>query len=203
MNNTKKLIIIGLGMLFSVGVFSVSCKKGLESADEMKMAARMEQTEKEILYYTCGMHPSVRVIPEDYEKGNDSCPICNMDLVPVYKDQAGMEMGAADHEEHEDGKDHLQNSRGCTQQIRNDEHQTAFDVRRLMMRIINNNPARGSTLQRGTRRQERGWSRCLPSPLEPHVPSLIPSYVRARPSAAPPRRPRRTPRRQSHDVAAR
>jgi Cu(I)/Ag(I) efflux system membrane fusion protein len=102
MNNTKKLIIIGLGILFSVAVFSVSCKKGGESADEMKMDAQMEQTEKEILYYTCGMHPSVRVTPEDYKNGNDSCPICNMDLVPVYKDQAGMEMGDAGHEGHED-----------------------------------------------------------------------------------------------------
>ncbi len=36
--------------------------------------------EDEILYWTCGMHPSVRA--EDPGK----CPICNMDLVPVMKE---------------------------------------------------------------------------------------------------------------------
>jgi Cu(I)/Ag(I) efflux system membrane fusion protein len=35
--------------------------------------------EDEILYWTCGMHPSVRAD----EPGK--CPICNMDLVPVMK----------------------------------------------------------------------------------------------------------------------
>ncbi|MFH1783160.1 MAG: efflux RND transporter periplasmic adaptor subunit [Candidatus Omnitrophota bacterium] len=35
-------------------------------------------------YYTCGMHPSVKVSVEDYDKGNKSCPICNMYLTPVH-----------------------------------------------------------------------------------------------------------------------
>ncbi len=35
------------------------------------------QEEDEILYWTCGMHPSVRA------DGPGKCPICNMDLVPV------------------------------------------------------------------------------------------------------------------------
>ena len=104
MNNTKKIVFIGLGVLFLLAAFSVSCKKEAESLDESEMTAQMKPGEKEILYYTCGMHPTVRVTPEDYERGNDSCPICNMDLVPVYKDQAGMEMGAADHAEHEEGE---------------------------------------------------------------------------------------------------
>ncbi len=43
---------------------------------------------KEILYYTCGMHPSVRVSPAQYEKGKTTCPICNMNLVPVYRERA-------------------------------------------------------------------------------------------------------------------
>ena len=43
--------------------------------------------EKEILYYTCGMHPSVRISPEEYDKGSVNCPICNMNLVPVYKEK--------------------------------------------------------------------------------------------------------------------
>ncbi|MFH1378984.1 MAG: efflux RND transporter periplasmic adaptor subunit [bacterium] len=38
-----------------------------------------------IAYYTCGMHPSVHINPEDY---NDDvlCPICNMKLIPVMKE---------------------------------------------------------------------------------------------------------------------
>ncbi|MFC1632439.1 hypothetical protein ACFL2I_07790, partial [Candidatus Omnitrophota bacterium] len=36
----------------------------------------------EILYYTCGMHPSVRIAPEDYQPGETLCPICNMKLTP-------------------------------------------------------------------------------------------------------------------------
>ncbi|MFC1482672.1 efflux RND transporter periplasmic adaptor subunit [Candidatus Margulisiibacteriota bacterium] len=36
-----------------------------------------------ILYYTCSMHPSVKVTPKEYEKGNTTCPICFMPLIPV------------------------------------------------------------------------------------------------------------------------
>ena len=39
---------------------------------------RKPTTDNRILYYTCGMHPSVRVTPQDYEKGNRNCPICQM-----------------------------------------------------------------------------------------------------------------------------
>jgi Cu(I)/Ag(I) efflux system membrane fusion protein len=102
MKNTKILLVIGLGILFIAGAFSISCKKTQEIADDSRMAAEMKPAEKEILYYTCGMHPSVRVTPEDYEKGNNKCPICNMDLVPVYKDQAGIEMKSDEHLEHEE-----------------------------------------------------------------------------------------------------
>ncbi len=45
-----------------------------------------QETGEEILYYTCGMHPSVRVSPQEYEKGNTTCPICNMNLTPIYKE---------------------------------------------------------------------------------------------------------------------
>ncbi len=36
-----------------------------------------------ITAYTCGMHPSVRISPEEFAAGNRKCPICSMDLVPV------------------------------------------------------------------------------------------------------------------------
>ncbi|MEK7699896.1 MAG: efflux RND transporter periplasmic adaptor subunit, partial [Planctomycetota bacterium] len=42
-----------------------------------------ESKEKKILYWTCGMHPSVRM-----DKPG-KCPICGMDLVPVYEKSAG------------------------------------------------------------------------------------------------------------------
>ncbi|MBM4055290.1 MAG: HlyD family efflux transporter periplasmic adaptor subunit [Planctomycetes bacterium] len=42
-----------------------------------------ETNEKKILYWTCGMHPSVRM-----DKPG-KCPICAMDLIPVYEKGAG------------------------------------------------------------------------------------------------------------------
>ena len=93
MTKTKKTMIVGIGIFTLLAVnFSVSCKKGEITTEEAQKMA----------YYTCGMHPTVRVSPEDYEKGNDSCPICKMDLIPVYKEQAGMEMEAGEHEGHDE-----------------------------------------------------------------------------------------------------
>ncbi|MCA9398916.1 MAG: efflux RND transporter periplasmic adaptor subunit, partial [Candidatus Omnitrophica bacterium] len=39
----------------------------------------------EISYYTCGMHPSVRVSVKSYDNGDTNCPICFMPLTPVKK----------------------------------------------------------------------------------------------------------------------
>ncbi|MDP8266239.1 MAG: efflux RND transporter periplasmic adaptor subunit [Candidatus Aceula meridiana] len=44
-----------------------------------------------ISYYTCGMHPSVKVTVENYEKGDTKCPICFMPLMPVIKSSMNME----------------------------------------------------------------------------------------------------------------
>ena len=41
----------------------------------------------QIEYYACGMHPSVRVSPQEYRKGKANCPICNMKLTPVYREE--------------------------------------------------------------------------------------------------------------------
>jgi multidrug efflux pump subunit AcrA (membrane-fusion protein) len=93
MNNTKKFLIVGIGAIFILAMsFSVSCKRSETKIGEAQEVAQSKPGEKEILYYTCGMHPTVRVTPEDYEQGNSSCPICHMDLIPVYKEQAGMDM---------------------------------------------------------------------------------------------------------------
>jgi Cu(I)/Ag(I) efflux system membrane fusion protein len=105
MNKTKKILIFGIGIFLLLAVnFSVSCKKGEIATEEAQKVAQSKPGERQILYYTCGMHPSVRVSPEDYEKGNTSCPICQMDLVPVYEDKAGMEMESGKYEGHEEGE---------------------------------------------------------------------------------------------------
>jgi Cu(I)/Ag(I) efflux system membrane fusion protein len=102
MNTRRNILIITLGLLFIMGSFSIfSCKKAENVHEKTAMAKQQEAAEKEILYYTCGMHPSVRVKPEDFEAGNNKCPICNMNLVPVYKeDEASMDITATEHEEH-------------------------------------------------------------------------------------------------------
>ncbi len=103
MNKFKKASVIGLGViLLAVSLVFVSCEKGEEGTPEEQMTAEKKAAEREILYYTCGMHPSVRVSPDDYEKGNTSCPICNMGLVPVYKEEGQVaEMEPGEHEEKE------------------------------------------------------------------------------------------------------
>lgn len=67
------LIFLGTALMFT------SCGKGKEP--------RASSLQPRAEYYTCGMHPSVKVSPEDYNKGNKNCPICNMNLTPVYKEE--------------------------------------------------------------------------------------------------------------------
>jgi multidrug efflux pump subunit AcrA (membrane-fusion protein) len=57
-----------------------------------EQANEVNQDERKILYYTCGMHPSIKVSPDDYEKGVKDCPICHMALTPVYEKSKDMEM---------------------------------------------------------------------------------------------------------------
>ena len=103
MNKLKKFLILGLGGIFLVmSVIFVSCKSGEDKVEETPLAAQQKTAEREILHYTCGMHPSVRVSVEDYEKGNENCPICNMGLVPVYKEAGEIEeMEMGEYAEHE------------------------------------------------------------------------------------------------------
>ncbi|UJS17796.1 MAG: efflux RND transporter periplasmic adaptor subunit [Candidatus Jettenia sp.] len=54
-------------------------------AEEAKEEVKGEAKEKKILYWTCGMHPSVKM-----DKPG-KCPICAMDLVPVYEKGTGVE----------------------------------------------------------------------------------------------------------------
>lgn len=73
-------------ILFVMAIFSISfifTGWGQTKSGE----SRATSDEARISYYTCGMHPSVRVSVEEYNKGNKNCPICNMNLTPVYKEQ--------------------------------------------------------------------------------------------------------------------
>ncbi|MFH1352371.1 MAG: efflux RND transporter periplasmic adaptor subunit [bacterium] len=66
-------------LVFLIGAFVFSFFSGCSKKPETEH--REPQTE--ILYWTCGMHPSIKVSPEEYKKGSTQCPICKMDLVPV------------------------------------------------------------------------------------------------------------------------
>ncbi len=48
-------------------------------------AATAQSQERQILYWTCSMHPQI------HASGPGKCPICGMDLIPVYKSQGGEE----------------------------------------------------------------------------------------------------------------
>jgi len=73
-------------MTFIVSVFGivvVSCSNETQS----KHSDGKSEQITGIKSYTCGMHPSVNVSPEEYAKGATSCPICNMNLTPVYAEE--------------------------------------------------------------------------------------------------------------------
>ncbi len=100
MKRYTKFLFIGIGIIIvAVVLLLMFFPRGEKAVEETKIQAQETTLAKKILYYTCGMHPSVRVSPEDYEKGNQNCPICNMGLVPVYEEGEAMEMEAGEHEE--------------------------------------------------------------------------------------------------------
>ena len=71
----KDVIAWSAVIVLSLGA-GIGCK---EKTSETPSADTHEtKSQSEILYWTCGMHPTVRSDKED------KCPICFMDLVPVY-----------------------------------------------------------------------------------------------------------------------
>ncbi|MFC1754674.1 efflux RND transporter periplasmic adaptor subunit [Thermoproteota archaeon] len=64
---------------------SVIALISLVSCSNKDQGVAQQESNEIIEYYTCGMHPSVRVSPQEYNKGSVNCPICNMGLTPVYK----------------------------------------------------------------------------------------------------------------------
>lgn len=85
MRKKNIFLILFITIIFSSGFVFTSCNQ--RPTNEQ----RTTNDERRIRYYTCGMHPSVRVSVEEYNKGNKNCPICNMNLTPVYKDEAKAE----------------------------------------------------------------------------------------------------------------
>lgn len=77
-------MILGLAILAIVIFPLTSCGRREPKEGHAESKASIEG---EIFYYTCGMHPSVRVTPQQYNSGTSNCPICNMKLVPVYKEK--------------------------------------------------------------------------------------------------------------------
>jgi len=78
----RKIIYIGVALVVVSSLFFLfPYKESIAQVPNQGETKELVKEEKEILYWTCGMHPSVR----SDEPGK--CPICNMDLVPVYKEE--------------------------------------------------------------------------------------------------------------------
>ncbi|MFQ5952271.1 MAG: efflux RND transporter periplasmic adaptor subunit [Candidatus Omnitrophota bacterium] len=81
----RNIVLIGvivIGMIVIAGIASNLINRG-----KVRPEAGIREEAAQIDYYTCGMHPSVRVSPAEYKKGKTNCPICNMKLTPVYKEK--------------------------------------------------------------------------------------------------------------------
>jgi len=91
--NLIKSALVILSILFSTCVpysLMTQCRASLRDILNLIPSACAEEAkEKKILYWTCGMHPSVKM-----DKPG-KCPICAMDLVPVYEKGAGAEEAGA------------------------------------------------------------------------------------------------------------
>lgn len=70
-----------ISFVLMIGFIIVSSFTVSFAQDEHK--GSQKKSEEKVSMYTCGMHPSVRVSVENYEKGDTKCPICFMPLTPV------------------------------------------------------------------------------------------------------------------------
>src|SRR3989339_734762 len=82
----RQVILFILCILFNIHAFTIS---SFDVSVCVPSASAEEIKEKKIFYWTCGMHPSVKM-----DKPG-KCPICAMDLVPVYEKGAGAEEAGA------------------------------------------------------------------------------------------------------------
>src|SRR3989338_1538609 len=82
----RQVILFILCILFNIHAFTIS---SFDVSVCVPSASAEELKEKKILHWTCGMHPSVKM-----DKPG-KCPICAMNLVPVYEKGAGVEEAGA------------------------------------------------------------------------------------------------------------
>jgi Cu(I)/Ag(I) efflux system membrane fusion protein len=68
-------------LVFALCVVAAALAVGGVAHRHASSAQPAAASERKILYYTCPMHPSVRA-----DKPG-ACPICGMNLVPVYADE--------------------------------------------------------------------------------------------------------------------
>ena len=86
----KKQLVIGqLVLVFCLGIFfhwifSDSSKKIPVNETGASVQHEMEKP----MFWTCSMHPNIQ------KQGPGKCPICGMDLIPVFSTTTGKEMGS-------------------------------------------------------------------------------------------------------------
>ena len=92
-SNLIKPVVVILGILLCTHVpdgVETHCNASLQGVLNLVSSASAEEIkEKKIFYWTCGMHPSVKM-----DKPG-KCPICAMDLISVYEKGAGAEEAGA------------------------------------------------------------------------------------------------------------
>ncbi|VAW17637.1 Probable Co/Zn/Cd efflux system membrane fusion protein, partial [hydrothermal vent metagenome] len=73
-----QLIVVGVVVgIIVANVFSGGSSKGRDSHSQH--SAEGSSGEKKVKYWTCAMHPQIKLPKEG------QCPICSMDLIPVYE----------------------------------------------------------------------------------------------------------------------
>ncbi|MCF7858490.1 MAG: efflux RND transporter periplasmic adaptor subunit [Candidatus Cloacimonetes bacterium] len=86
----KKYRLAALLTLVLLSLVIISCDSNPKAAsveDEHDNNELVVVEENGVKYWTCGMHPSVKISVEAYENGETKCPICVMDLVPVQENR--------------------------------------------------------------------------------------------------------------------
>ncbi|MBU3911602.1 MAG: efflux RND transporter periplasmic adaptor subunit [Candidatus Omnitrophica bacterium] len=95
----RNIFIILLVLIFAgTALMLTSCSKTEPPQASPVPSGAEGSLQPQADYYTCGMHPSVKVSVEEYNKGNKSCPICNMNLTPVYKEEKSNELSAVSYQ---------------------------------------------------------------------------------------------------------
>lgn len=74
----KKIIVVLLIAVLLIGVFNLLRLKFTKPKEKSSLE-RTQDESPQIEYWTCSMHPQVK------KDGPGKCPICGMELIPVYK----------------------------------------------------------------------------------------------------------------------